>query len=261
MTILYRFTGAADGAYPGFGALLFDQSGNLYGTTRAGGAFGQGTVFKLSPSGGAWNQSTIYNFTGGSDGAMPYSGVVSDVAGNLYGTTFDGGDNDNGTIFELTPLQTSWIFSVLYTFEGGADGSKPWGGLLFDSSGNLMGTTSRGGASGTVFQMTFERGSWSFRTIYSLDSYVIGTLALDETGSLYGTTLEGGAFGEGSLFKLTPSGGDWLYSDLHDFIQTSGSNPVGDMLFSNGNLYGTTEYGGPYHCQEVTCGVAWEFTP
>ena len=260
-TVLYRFTGAADGAYPSFGAVVFDRAGNLYGTTRAGGRFGQGAVYELSRSAGGWTESTLYSFTGGSDGSTPFSGVVFDSAGNLYGTTFQGGAAGDGTVFELTPSASGWNFNLLYTFTGGNDGRMPWGGLTLDASGSLFGSTSRGGGAGTVFQLTLLQGTRSFRTIYSLESYPSGTLALDEAGNLYGETVGGGRYANGTVFQLSQSGGNWVYTDLHDFYSDDGVNPFGDTLLSNGTVYGVTEYGGPNHCEQVTCGVAWELRP
>jgi uncharacterized repeat protein (TIGR03803 family) len=259
-TVLYSFTGATDGGYPGFGALALDQAGDLYGTTRQGGAFGQGAVYKLSRSNGAWAELTLYSFTGGTDGAVPYSGVIFDSAGNLYGTTYQGGSSGDGTVFELMPAGSGWSFKLLWTFTGGTDGRMPFGGLILDGSGDLFGSTSRGGGAGTIFEMTSVQGMWTLNPIQNLGGYLTGDLALDQSGDLYGQMIGGGAYGYGAIFKLTRSANNWTYVDLHDFMNSDGADPFGDILLSNGTLYGVTEYGGPYHCQEVTCGVVWELT-
>ena len=155
-TILYSFNGGSDGAHPGYGNLVFDQAGNLYGTT-SGGAYGQGTVFKLTPSDGGWTESVIYSFRGFPDGGTPYAGVILDKAGNLYGTTSAGGEGNNGTVFELTPSGSGWIEIVLHAFQDASQGTVPYGGLIFDAAGNLYGTTQLGGLggySGSVFELS-----------------------------------------------------------------------------------------------------------
>ena len=152
-TVLYRFMGGNDGAYPIFAELILDGMGNLYGTTSGdggSGCFGNGcgTVYKLTSSDGGWTESVLYNFTGGSDGGLPSAGVIFDTAGNLYGTTHYGGNlacnfgYGCGTVFQLTPSGSGWMEKVLYSFQGASDGASPVGGLIFDSSGNLYGSTS-----------------------------------------------------------------------------------------------------------------------
>lgn len=258
VTVLHSFTGADDGEYPGYGALVVDNAGNLYGTTSAGGTFGQGTVYELTRSNGAWIESTLYNFTGNNDGSTPYSGVTLDSAGNLYGTTNLGGAQGDGTIFEVQPSGDGWSFALLWTFT--SETERPFGGLILDPSGNLFGSTNDGGGPGTVFEMTLVQGSWRLTTIQNLGSSMYGDLAIDQSGNLYGGILAGGLYGYGAIFKLTPSGSRWIYTDLHDFSNSDGANPFGDTLLSNGILYGVTEYGGPFHCEGVSCGVAWELS-
>ena len=148
-TVLYSFTGSPDGAGP-FAGVIFDTKGNLYGTTVYGGAYGYGSVFKVTPSG---EETVLYSFTGDSDGAYPYAGLVFDKKGNLYGTTIAGGANSlDGTVFEVTP---SGEETVLHSFTGAPDGAYPRAGLVFDGRGNLYGTTYEGGAynGGTVFKL------------------------------------------------------------------------------------------------------------
>jgi uncharacterized repeat protein (TIGR03803 family) len=153
LNVLYRFTGR-DGAVP-HGRLIFDAAGNLYGTTHNGGTSGYGTVFQLTPSGAL---NVLHSFTGGSDGAYPEAGLLADMAGNLYGTTYGGGAGGQGTVFQLTPSGT---LNVLHSFTGGSDGGRPVADLIADAAGNLYGTTSYGGATascpggcGTVFELT-----------------------------------------------------------------------------------------------------------
>jgi len=261
-TIVYKFTGGSDGANPGYGDVVFDAAGNLYGTTYFGGNNAQGVVFKLTHSGGSWTESAIHTFEG-PDGINPFSGVTFDSAGNLYGTTNLGGANNSGTVYEL--LSPNWTESTLYSFQASTSGGTPYGGVIFDSAGNLYGGTSSGGTGngGTVFELTPSGGSWSFDLLYNLTgtSYqpgVYSNLVRDASGNLYGTTKYDGANGAGSVFKLTPSGGDWVYSSLHDFTGgTDGANPIGAPIFdANGNLFGTAKNGGAHGD-----GVVWEITP
>ncbi|HTA22549.1 MAG TPA: choice-of-anchor tandem repeat GloVer-containing protein [Terriglobales bacterium] len=144
---LYSFTGGLDGGHPKTG-LHRDNAGNLYGTTKAGGAFGNGTVFELDAKG---IETVLYSFTGGADGSQPEAGVLEDAAGNLYGTTVYGGVSSFGTVFKLDQLGNE---TVLHSFEGGSDGQYPHAPLVQDAKGNLYGTTSEGGATyGTIFKI------------------------------------------------------------------------------------------------------------
>lgn len=137
---LYTFHGA-DGANP-VGGLVFDQAGNLYGTTEYGGAGNGGTVFELSPTGGGWNFTLLHSFTGMFG---PLATLTFDAAGNLYGTTYSVGAFGEGSVFKLTRNNGSWNFTGLYDFTGGADGANPVGGVTLDAAGNLYGTASAGG--------------------------------------------------------------------------------------------------------------------
>jgi hypothetical protein len=155
---LYSFTGGADGG-SSVAPLILDASGNLYGTAQGGGADYYGTVFELQHAKGGWTESTIYTFTGADDGGYPSAPLV-EQGGNLYGTAFGGGNNTNcfygcGSVFELTPSGNSWAENTLYTFEGSADGGEPDNSVLFDSNGNLFGTTVLGGDHG-VYGVVYE---------------------------------------------------------------------------------------------------------
>ena len=262
-TVMYRFTNVPDGCLPGSGTIVFDENGVLYGTTNRGGVQcdpidgGCGTVYSMI--GG--NVRILYRFTGGLDGSRPSSGVIVDRAGNLYGTTVYGGPYGFGTVYELSPSDTGWVEKVLYNFTNGNDGAEPGGGLIFDASGNLYGTTFYGGSGGggTVFKLAPDG---TFTVICSLVGRPGPTdsLVMDTEGNLYGTTYQGGAFGYGSVFKLTPQqDGSWLYTDLHDFGVYEGAYPKGGVILDGqGNLYGTTSSG---HIEFAPHGLVYEITP
>lgn len=255
---LYTFTGSPDGNGPWDG-LVFDAAGNLYGTTNEGGADNAGTVFELSPtSAGGWTESVLYSFTGGADGAEPQAGLILDSVGNLYGTASSGGAYGVGVVFELTPTLTGdWTESVLHTFTGGADGANPFASLIFDAAGNLYGTAWHGGnlacnapyGCGVVFEMTPNAdGSW---TESVLDAFVGGSdtrssdasLIFDSAGNLYDTTWYGGSYSSGTVFELSPnSDGTWTQNILYNFKGgADGAHPRAALIFdSAGNLYGTT---------------------
>ncbi len=157
-TFIYNFTGGSDGAYPVAG-VIFDPAGNIYGATTSGGSGHGGTVFKLSPSNGGWTFDLLYSFTSAENGfqiAGPVGNLILDTAGNLYGTTFADGEFGYGSVFELTPTSSGWIYTSLHDFTNGSDGSHPYSNLVFDSSGNIYGTASSGGSfgDGVVFEIT-----------------------------------------------------------------------------------------------------------
>jgi uncharacterized repeat protein (TIGR03803 family) len=261
--ILHNFSGA-DGGYP-TACVILDAAGNLYGTASQGGGYNAGVVFELKHgAGGVWGYKVLYNFSGtqGTDGAYPIGGLIWDAAGNLYGTTQDGGtyNGGRGTVFELHPRGGgSWGESIQHNFGNGQDGEYPQTSLMFDSAGNLYGTTYEGGArlNGTVFKMTpTGGGSWSETVLYnfndsSLDEgvFVSSGVMMDSAGNLYGETAQGsGSTYYGSVFELTPgAGGAWTETQLGTFFkQTLGNGPQGGLVFdSAGNLYGTTQFGGP----------------
>ncbi|MGA2369029.1 MAG: choice-of-anchor tandem repeat GloVer-containing protein [Candidatus Korobacteraceae bacterium] len=263
-TVLYRFTGGSDGGFgagsPSYAdALVFDQAGNIYGTTPNDGAYGYGVVFKLTQSGGSWTESVLWNFTGGNDGADPLSGVIFDSAGNLYGTTAYGGANGQGVVYELSPSESGWTQSTLYSF-GSEDSPYPYGGVTMDAQGNLYGTTGGSEGHGEAYELSPADGNWivSRRQVFSAREGAYDTPALDAEGNLYGTITPDGN-GDGEVFKLTPTGSRWTYTNLWNFNGENGNGfvPVGSVIFdANGNLYGTT-YGGGEHGD----GIVWEITP
>ena len=274
LAILYAFTGA-DGANP-YAGLIFDAAGNLYGTTYLGGStacpYGCGVVFKLKPNpDGTWTESVLHSFTG-PDGAAPLAGLIFDAAGNLYGTTANGGADNNGVVFKLTPgPDGTWTESVLYSFTGGADGANPWlAGLVFDAAGNLYGMTEGGGGSGrgVVLKLTPNPdGTWTESVLHSFTgpdgSFPFAGLILDAAGNLYGTTDDGGSGGCtdgcGVVFKLAPNpDGTWTESVLYSFrLLGGGARPHAGLTFdAAGNLYGTTLKGGAYDY-----GVVFKLAP
>jgi uncharacterized repeat protein (TIGR03803 family) len=203
-TVLYSFTGSTDGAYPMAGVVL-DAKGNLYGTTFEGGLYdfgGYGTVFKVDPAG---TETVLYTFMGSNDGGTPEAGVIRDAEGNLYGTTYSGGTNGLGTVFEVN---TNRQETVLHNFAGGTDGWLPVdGSLVRDTAGNLYGTTPQGGSTdfGVVFKIDPKGNETVLHTFSGGDGKIpYGTLVLDKAGNLYGTTYEGGAYGGGVVFKIAP---------------------------------------------------------
>jgi uncharacterized repeat protein (TIGR03803 family) len=253
-SVLHSFsnTCCVDGGQPA-ASLAVDAEGNLYGTTEVGGSVGVGTVFKLTPSGA---ETILYNFDG-QDGGYPEAGVVLDSQGNLYGTTESGGSSGDGTVFKLTP---SGVLSILHSFSGGTkDGAVPAGGVVFDSQGNLYGTTFNGGASGvgTVFKLT-PTGSETILHSFKAngkDGFGPSAGIVLYSGSLYGTTYRGGTIGVGAVFKVTLSGEETI---LHSFTGgMDGISPyAGLVVDTNGNLYGTTQYGGSFDF-----GTVFELTP
>jgi uncharacterized repeat protein (TIGR03803 family) len=263
-TVLHFFKGGTtDGAAP-FAGLIMDSAGNLYGTTFAGGPSDDGTVFKVSPTG---TETVLYFFKGGTtDGLGPRAGLVMDSAGNLYGTTEFGGaycvsQGGCGTVFKLSATGTE---TVLYSFKGGTtDGANPlYGNLLMDSAGNLYGTTSAGGPSndGTVFKISAtgtETVLYSFKGGTADGAITAEGVIADGAGNLYGITSYGGTNNRGTVFKISAAGTE---SILYSFAggASDGSGPVGLMMDSAGNLYGTTSFGGAYCVSQGGCGTVFK---
>jgi uncharacterized repeat protein (TIGR03803 family) len=266
--VLHNFNFNVDGYEP-YAGLIIDASGKLYGTTSGGGAHGAGTVFELiSKADGGWTEKVLHNFNSNAkDGREPYAGLIFDKAGNLYGTTFDGGAYGNGTVFELMPRAGgSWTEKVLHSFNSnGTDGTNSYASLIFDKAGNLYGTTLDGGAygNGTVFELTPKAGGgWTEKVLYNFNGNTKdGTnpyagLIFDASGNLYGTTVVA-AQEYGTAFELIPKGGRWTEKVLHTFNQKDGAEPYAGLIFdASGNLYGTTYQGGV-----DGAGTVFELTP
>ncbi|HEV2380969.1 MAG TPA: choice-of-anchor tandem repeat GloVer-containing protein [Terriglobia bacterium] len=254
-TVLHTFTGGGDGGAP-YAGLILDGAGNLYGTTYGGGPYGDGTVFKLDPSG---NETVLYGFTGGADGGVPYAGLILDPAGNLYGTTSEGGILSYcfpgvfipgcGVVFKLDPAGKE---TVLYKFTGGADGASPVAALILDAAGNLYGTAGEGGnktglcyseGCGVVFKLDPAGKETVLHEFIGKDgANPAGGLIRDSAGNLAGTTYNGGSYRSGVLFELDQKDNETV---LHQFGQPEdGANPSAGLLQDPaGNLYGTTVNG------------------
>ncbi|MGA2003809.1 MAG: choice-of-anchor tandem repeat GloVer-containing protein [Terriglobales bacterium] len=268
-TVLYRFPSGVK-AQP-VGGLTWDTEGNLYGTTQGFNAVdGGGGVFELE---NGINLTWLHIFLPSADVYFP-NGVVMDVDGNLYGATSEGGAEDGGIVFKVTPRRKE---TVVYNFAGGSDGRIPEGGLIWDAQGNLYGTTVGGGGfgcqdiggCGTVFKVT-PRGTETvlYRFAGGVDGALpVAALVMDEQGNLYGTTQNGGGtgclfnsgVGCGTVFKLTPGGTETV---LYAFTGgADGANPwAGLAIDAQGNLYGTTNQGG-VGCQGYGCGTVFMLTP
>jgi len=306
--VLHDFTNVRGGAIP-VGVIL-DDSGNLYGTTFDGGGAdstgcggsGCGTVFELTPkAGGGWTEKVLHSFSEKDPvGFNPSSGVIFDSSGNLYGTTSGGGrfgcgygGTLCGTVFELTPKAGGgWTEKLLHSFKpDGKDGQNPRAGLIFDTSGNLYGTTWYGGSGscydgnghgcGTVFELAprASGGEWKEKILCSFNGngkdgvWPNGGLIFDKSGNLYGVTLESALVvgGYGTVFELQKSVGGWRLIILHAFNGDGkdGNNPIGSLVFdTSGNLYGATIAGPPQGydgpCQDGTdtgCGTVFELSP
>jgi len=274
LKVLYSFcseTSCTDGERPD-AAPVMDTAGNIYGTTQEGGANGRGSVFKLS----AGKETVLYSFcsaSGCSDGEFPEASLIVDAHGNLFGTTVYGGAHAEGTVFEIPAGGTE---KVLYSFCAMAscgDGEGPHSGLIMDAQGNLYGTTQLGGttaSAGVVFKLARsgkETVLYAFcKTSTCRDgAFPLAGLIMDKTGNLYGTTTQGGAHngtncseGCGTVFQLTPKRRETV---LYSFCALSkckdGSTPGAALVMdANGNLYGTTEYGG-----SKTEGTVFELPP
>ncbi len=271
-TVLYSFTGGGDGQDP-HGGVTLDGAGNLYGTAVAGGSGGFcagdgcGVVFELTSSGSGWTETTLYNFKGLNDGFGPGGGVVFDTAGNLFGTTPDGGAHSDGVIFELSPTAHGWRYKMIHAFTGGKDGAVgSLGSLVFDAAGNLYGVTEVGGTygAGAVYELsTTPGGRWKTTVLYDFKgtpdaANPYGGLTFDKAGNLYGTTYFGGATGMGAVFQMIPGpNGAWQENVLYSFQGgTDGSFPTTTLVFNSaGTLYGTTSTGGRPSCD---CGTVFK---
>jgi uncharacterized repeat protein (TIGR03803 family) len=251
--VLYSFAGGAgDGSDPQAG-LVMDGSGNLYGTTYAGGASGNGTVFELvapKVKTAAWTEKVLYGFGTGTDGAAPVGRVIFDSAGNLYGTTSAGGASGYGTVFQLQ-ANANWAENILHSFQNADDGYTPYAGLVADASGNFYGAATAGGSNGggTIFELSPSNGSYSFTIVTSVPGWgVSGTfrdVLVQPNGVIYATTHCDGADSAGSIYELTLSGGIWTYKVLYNFTGgADGLYSISNLVLKGGKLYGTTIGGG-----------------
>ena len=258
-TVLYSFSGGADGGEPYKGVTL-DAQGNLYGTAVTGGSGscegGCGVAYKLTNSGGTWTQTVIHAFTGGNDGSGPGARLTIDQQGNLYGMAPTGGAYGAGTIFQIHQNTSgTWKFKVIHTFTGGADGSGGSAGQMLLRGRHVYGAATVGGiyGQGVAFELTpAQSGEWTFKTIYSFKGqpdagFPYGGLLFDGAGNLYGTTYYDGANDLGAVYKLSPqTTGEWKEAVLYSFKGGSdGQNSIGNLVMDSvGNLYGTTSEGG-----------------
>ena len=269
--VLHTYTGP-DGSGPQTENLVFDSSGNIYGTTGGGGLYNSGTAFQLTPSGGGgYTESILHSFGNGTDGRDPLAGIVFDTAGNIYGTTERGGTGSPqdchgscGTVYQLMPSNGGWVENILVNFDV-TNGQTPYGNLIIDSSGDLYGTTASGGQNGggIVFKLAPSGGGFTYSVLYSFGSCGSrGGLAMDAAGNFFGVCNAGGAFQDGWIFELTNCSQGCSVVDLHDFSGSDGNGPYGaPTLDASGNLYGTTLSGGTGSCNGGGCGVVWEITP
>ncbi len=284
-TVVYDFQGGTDGAFPRAG-LVFDQAGNLYGTTMGGGLSQAccGTVFELSPpveQGGDWTETILYRFTAYTDGALPLGRLVFDQAGNLYGTAWAGGQTFDccGTAFELSPPAQpggTWTETTLHIFNTRpGDGYSPDAGLTFDQSGALYGTTYAGGKYnwGTVFRLRPPQSPDS-RWIESIYSFKGGVDDASDPqgelvwvrGKLIGTASGGGENSAGTVFQITSSQGAITANILYTFsfgnFGASGFIGPGIVADSRLNLYGTVGLGGNGNCEDGDgCGIVFQLVP
>jgi len=273
-TVIHNFNGR-QGAGTSFEAPLFDNRGNLYGTTGGGGAHNLGTVFELSPNGSdGWNFSSLYSFQNTSDGWSPSGIAMRD--GTLYATaSWGGGDNDQGSVISLTHTSvTGWAEQTLHDFNTFNDGWLP-SGLVFDAAGNAYGTTFYSGAdvgqgcgTGIVYKLTqnpqtrrwIETILYDFKCGQNDGANPSSTVVFDAAGNLYSTTAYGGLSGWGTVFKLTPNpDGSWSETILWNF--EAGAQVYAGVTFdASGNLYGVTEGTGDVYKLTPSSGGQWTET-
>ena len=271
-TPLHSFTGGTtDGSVPAnYGGLTLGPDGAWYGTTTAGGAASLGVVFRLRPPAHAcattlcpWTEDLVHCFAGNDDGSMPFSNIIFDAQGKMYGTTSEGG-SDSGTVFGIIPSGSGWTESILYDV-----GGLPFAGLTIDHSGNLYGVNYEGGqGSGTVFELTPSGSGWTRTVLHTFSggadgSNPLGGLLLDAAGNLFGSTIASGANGGGTIFELSPSGGGWTFNVIASL--QGGAGPGSTLtLDAVGNLYGTTLTDGALGCGTVfrlsPSGQGWMYT-
>jgi uncharacterized repeat protein (TIGR03803 family) len=275
LQVAYSFAGQPDGSLP-LAAPIQDKLRNLYSTTAEGGTMDWGTVYKIDSQG---KETVLHSFVAGKDGVTPTAGVTMDAEGNLYGTTYWGGNGDCfdgngcGLVYKLSPGKRGWKETILYAFTGASDGAYPGNGaLVFDTAGNLYGTTLYGGSeswpngNGTVFKLTPTSRGWKEHVLYAFGTLSktdgatpFGGLILDAERNIYGTTYYGGKSNAGIVFEVNPKGSETI---LHNFKggTTDGADP-GTMLVRDGagNLFGATPFGGDLNCSyPIGCGTVFK---
>lgn len=270
-TVIHSFTGDRDGFGPGAGVTL-DKSGNVYGATPTGGAYGYGVVYGLHPgANGAWTETVIHTFAGGNDGIGGSAGRLTlDAAGDIYGVCTAGGANGAGVVFGLHPTATGqWTEAIIYSFTNEPGSGFPYGSLVGDGQGNFYGTTYYAGKFdfGTVYRLSYRNGAWTQTWLYSFKggtngSSPISTLAADAADNLYGTTSAGGApsCNCGTIFKLTLSDSAApVYSVVYSFT----GPPDGAFLYNGmvANASGTVFYGATVNGGVANEGAIYQFTP
>ncbi|HEY1612936.1 MAG TPA: choice-of-anchor tandem repeat GloVer-containing protein [Rhizomicrobium sp.] len=245
-TVLYSFEGNSTSGGSPFSSMIQDKAGNFYGTTTTGGTVGVGTVFKLAPDG---TETVLHAFSDGSEGGIPFGGLVADSKGNLYGTTYSGGQPscNCGVVFKV---DTAGNESVLHTFLGGTDGATPYDTLILDKQGNLYGTTTEGGGAcncGIVFKLS-PKGKLTVLHVFAEGSdgaFPFAGVTLDGQGNLFGATYQGGGTCDcGTIYKIDSAGNE---SVLYAFTGNSidAAYPEASLLMDKkGNLFGTTKFGG-----------------
>jgi hypothetical protein len=269
LTVLHSFnSNGSDGSYP-YGGVIFDAKGSLYGTTVEGGRYDLGIAFELLPATGEkWKERVLHSFGGGSDGASPNAALTVDSSGNLYGTTFSGGNAGVGSVFELT-LKASgeWKETVLLNF-GSGSAAYPAAPLIMDAAGNLYGTTVGYNLDGAVFELVKVNGAWTEQDLHIFDysqgdgGQPYAPVVLDAKGNLYGTTKigPGPEYDDGIVFQLVPNQtGPWTENVLEEFVGgVAGFTPyAGVVLDTAGNLYGANYDGG----QGKGGGTVFKLTP
>jgi len=235
--------------------------------------------FTTSPAVAVTKEKVLHNFGKGQDGVWPYDGVIFDKAGKLYGTTTSGGAYGGGTVFQLTPgANGEWTEKILHSFQNdGKDGYWPFGGVIFDSDGNLYGTTTEGGTLGygTIFRLApSAKGKWTQRVLHNFTgkdgSKPYGGLTFGPDNNLYGTTYEGGGpgcggVGCGTVFLIPPATtSKWILRVLHNFRDDGkdGRHPFAGVIFdAAGNLYGTTVYGPKSEYFYYGSGIVFQLSP
>lgn len=261
---IHKFTGPPNDGENSYSGLVVDEAGNLYGTTYYGGSINDdGTLFELSPTAGGWGEQVLVNFNESTFGMNPYSGLTLDAAGNLYGTTSEGGVGGDGTVFKLAPSESGWVPTTVYAFTSSDGVGYNLFGVTLDSR-EIFGVTDFGGVGdGNVFKLTNDGSGWSFANLYAFKAgtgglFPNGEAVIDQNGSLYGVTMNGGVHGLGTLYRLELVNGVWTETVLHTFTgATDGGEPFGKLVLdSAGNLFGVASMGGAYGL-----GVVFEVSP